>query len=104
MKRLFIIAILFLSCVITNAQEVKTMPRDVDVSLCSGYIRHSYPVVGLVNLAAEWKKVVKEEAAPALRRVKLFPLLHAGRVHRHPLLCHTSCSVGPISAKAGSTA
>ena len=61
MKRLFIIAILFLSCVITNAQEVKTMPRDVDVSLCSGYIRHSYPVVGLVNLAAEWKKVVKED-------------------------------------------
>ena len=64
MKRFFIIAVMFLSCVIANAQDVKPMPPDVHgYSIDNMYPSYSrdymYPG-GLKLLAAEWKKVVKE--------------------------------------------
>ena len=36
---------------------------------------------------------MKEEAAPTLGRVEFLPLLHAGRVHRHPLFHHNKSAI-----------
>lgn len=64
MKRFFIIAVMFLSCVIANAQNVKHMPSDVygysTDNMYPSYSRdYMYPG-GLKTWVAEWKKVVKE--------------------------------------------
>lgn len=62
MKRIFIIAVLFLSCVISNAQDERPIPRTVDENTLTptvGSTNLLYSYVALVNLAAEWKKIVK---------------------------------------------
>ena len=62
MKRLFIIAILFLSCVISNAQDVVPVPRSIYANTLTptiGSTTYLNSDVAMLDLAARWKKIVK---------------------------------------------
>ena len=51
MKRIFIIAVLFLSCVISNAQDERPIPRAVDENTLT-------PTVGSTNLLYSYVALV----------------------------------------------